>query len=281
MKNIIKEIIQDLWKNISSENQKKFQSALEFLIKMKPDIKPDSKFKKNLKQKLETIISLNREPKTSFLSFLVPITSAVFVFGFLFYSFDDTFFVQQPANIDIIREKTLIDEEIQTIEDIFLEEVEKAEIQQNTLKTKSTPVPLKIETKEAPTQKINIIVPAMKEESLPVENDHSDRVVETLKIEDTQIIDILWDGEDIPSISESSLQMKGLGWWFEADVFSDDMEWVPESSINQNISDFENFCTSFSGSIIEEEESISCKWDTIECSLGDYLNQNCNWEKKN
>ena len=75
--------------------------------------------------------------------------------------------------------------------------------------------------------------------------------------------------------------MKGLGWWFEADVFSDDMEWVPESSINKNISDFENFCTSFSGSIIEEEESISCKWDTIECSLGDYLNQNCNWEKKN
>jgi hypothetical protein len=120
----------------------------------------------------------------------MPITSAIFVFGFLYYSFDETFFTQGPANIDIIREKRLIDEEIETIEDIFLEEVEKAEIQQNTLKTRSSPTPSKIETKEVPIQKKKTIPPVVKEEPLPVENDDNTEA-ENQSIEDTQIIDIL------------------------------------------------------------------------------------------
>ena len=280
MKNIIKEIIENLWKNISYENKKKFQSALEFLMKMKPDIKPDPKFKKNLRQKLENLISLNGEPKTSFLSFLVPITSALFVFGFLYYSFDDTFFTQGPANIDILREKTLIDEEIQTIEDIFLEEVEKAETQQNMLKSKSAPTPSIIQTKEVPVEKKSrVVIPEVKE-SFPVESDDTEVEIETPSIEDTQIIDILWDEEDLSDIPESSLQMKWM-WWTEADMSIDSFMVQPESGTILYIQEFEEFCKSASGALSEWDDWTTCKWESIECSLEDYLNQNCNWKKKN
>jgi hypothetical protein len=125
-------------------------------MKMKPNIKPDKKFKKNLKQKLETMITLNSEQKPSFLTFLIPVTSAVFVFGFLYYSFDDAFFSQKPGNIDVLRENTLIDDEIQTIENIFLEEVEKVEKEQEIMQEKIESTPVRISTSEEPLLKKQI-----------------------------------------------------------------------------------------------------------------------------
>jgi hypothetical protein len=70
-------------------------------------------------------------------------------------------------------------------------------------------------------------------------------------------------------------------WWAEADMLFDALGEQSESWDIPDTQEFEEFCKSASGALLEWSEWLNCKWEGFECTFDDYSNQNCNWEKKN
>jgi hypothetical protein len=95
---------------------------------------------------------------------------------------------------------------------------------------------------------------------------------ERTDIQDTQIIDILWEWEEIQD--SSFPEAKWL--WRATPMFFDDS--IVSGSMKMQT--FTEFCKTGSWVLVEEQGKVFCEIGSIQCSESDYQNQNCHFSQK-
>lgn len=294
-----KEILKEILENNEDlkKDEKKIKKIIESLLESNPDIKIDQDFKKKLKDKLETIIQLNkdsektREKKILFYSWLVPWFSLFFlVASFYYYLWWTTFFIWEknieiPKNSEIINNET-INEKIKNTENSNTKKDNKIE---------KTPIN---ENSNEDTQKNDISnnnIPKNDEPSINLSNENTSRInIEPKKeIEDNQIIDLLWEAEwdnlwwgYIATESYSLKSIAPVMWdgLYQCDTEITSNDYVDNCEIESNTwitetntwtLDFTTYCNNNFWEIIRLEWENICITNEERCFESEYNNWSC------
>ena len=259
---------------------KNIEKIIEMMKKSNPNIKMDYNFKKSLKNKLEVtsyakikntknkkiniaksgFFSLKKDwknifekPNFNFIKLLSPIFIWAFaVFGFMNFYWTDLFISEKWNNfnyeVEKFQEENLSEEKIRPVSEV------KIWIQETSLVEKKIENKIK-EEKKVIERKVAIPIIQKLSPGTGTDNFRKDEIT------DTEIIDLLWNGESIEErpVSEAKI-------WIQETSLSDLVEDI------QEIDNFIKFCEDKKWII----KNNICEYWKLKCFKIDFENNKCN-----